>query len=83
MTMTTVALINVLVYVPTFITTTMNNVIDTSGWSSDAVNLLGNLGRFFEDAVCIAHAVNFLVYFCRIPTFRAELSNFFSFCLSK
>ena len=76
-TMTTVALINVVVYVPTFVTTTMNNVVDTSGWPSDAVTLLGNLGRFFEDAVCIAHAVNFVVYFCRIPSFRAQVGNCF------
>ena len=81
-TMTIIALINVFVFLPTFVTTTVNNVIDTSGWSANSVTLLGNLGRFFEDAVCITHSVNFVVYFCRIPSFRKEFANVFSCCVT-
>ena len=66
-TMTIVALINVFVFLPTFVTTTMNNVVDTSGWSADTVTLLGNLERLFENAVCIAHWLTSLHTFVGFP----------------
>lgn len=76
-------IINLVLFIPALISYVMNYVIDTTGWSREAIGDLGNFGRFTQDAVCIAHAFNFVVYFCRIPSFRSELSGFFSCCLSK
>ena len=75
------AIINLILFIPALISYVMNYVIDTTLWSVAAIDALGNFGRFTQDAVCISHAFNFVVYFCRIPSFRSEISRFFSCCL--
>lgn len=82
-TMLLLACINVAVFVPGIITMLMSYLVDSSTWSPDAQNTLSNFGRFAYDFPCVTHSFNFIVYFCRIPSFRSELTNFLSFCISK
>ena len=75
--------INLVIFLPGLVALFVSYLVDSSNWSQGAQNLLANLDRFSFSIPCVAHSLNFLVYFSRIPTFRSEIVNVFSFCFTK
>lgn len=78
-----IACINLVIFIPGLVALFISYLVDSSQWSQSALNLLSNFDRFSFSVPCVSHSINFLVYFTRIPTFRSELVNFFSFCFAK
>lgn len=74
--------INFIFYLPYFILSFFALVVDTSSWSKDALYTLSDIGRFSAEILSVCHSINFLVYFCRVPSFRTELVKLFSCCFS-
>lgn len=74
------AIINIVVFFPGFIVSMLAIFGDLSSWSAEVFN---NIARLTNEVTCVAHSIHFLVYFCRIPSFRSELVNLLSCCISK
>ena len=78
-----ISVMNIAVFIPGLLSMWLSFLVDSSAWSMYAQITLANFGRFGYEVSCITHSLNFIVYFCRIPTFRNEVSKFFSFCISR
>lgn len=74
--------INIISFIPVCITTYISYTVDTSKWSQDAQAKFNNIYLFTLDLRCVSHSINFIVYFCRIPSFRNGLLKLFSCCIT-
>ena len=81
--MLVLAFINITIFIPATILYSIIYVANNKFLSRSSQDLLSNLGRFSEETQIIAHSLNFVVYFCRIPTFRSEFSSIFAFLLKR
>lgn len=75
--------INIVIFFPSLIITMINFIVDISSWPETTLKLFFNIGRFSNELLCVAHSINFIVYFCRISSFRSELVKIFSCCITK
>lgn len=78
-----ISCINLVIFIPGLVSMLISYLVDTSSWSLSSQITLANFSRFAFSIPCVAKSFNFIVYFCRIPTFRTEIANFFSCCLAK
>lgn len=75
--------INITCFMPFYIVSLIYYTADVSSWSTNVMLTLYNFGRFAGEVICVSKSINFIVFFSRIPSFRAELVNLFSCCISK
>lgn len=78
-----VSSINIIMYIPGLVSMLISYLTDSTTWSESAQDMLANISRLILGVPCIAHSFSLFVYICRIPTFRSEMGNVFSFCLAK
>lgn len=74
--------INFLIFAPYSSINTFDVMVGTSGWSQNAMLVYGDIMKFTGEVLCIAHSINFLVYFFRLSSFRTEMVKLFSCCFS-
>lgn len=75
--------IKIVLFLPNNGTVLFSYLVDVTSWSPDAFQAYIDIMWFTSTLTSVSHSINFLVYFCRIPSFRNKLVGLFSCIVSQ